>query len=96
MAVEREYWSIDIPGLTQAEAERLRTQHAGEFPFGVHLVDPRSFMVRSSDRPTVELLVRCLGIGLASGSLEHLDQAGVQSMLEDYSEWLAQAGATDG
>ena len=87
---DREYWSLDIPGLTEADALRLQAAHREEFPVGVLLTDPSAFMVRAFDRATVELLVQCLQAGLASG-FDHADDAGAKSMLEDCNEWLAKA-----
>ena len=88
-----EYWSIDIPGLTQEQALDLRERLGPEFHFGVIVASPRDFMTRGFDRPTVELLVHCLRAGLAAGGMSHEDEAGALSMLEDCEEWLA--GATD-
>lgn len=48
-----ESWSIDIPGLGQQDAQRLRDALEPEFPHGVVLLDPRSFMVRGFDAATV-------------------------------------------
>lgn len=84
-----EYWSIDVPGLTQDQAVRFREVLQPEAPYGVVLLDPSKVMVRGFDRSSVELMVVCLEAGLASSELSHLDRAGVLSMLEDCREWLA-------
>lgn len=87
----REYWSIDIPGLTEQQAQAVQERLAPEFDFGVILSDPRHFMTRGFDRSTVDLVVHCLRAGLAAGGMSHADQAGAQSVLEDCEGWLAQA-----
>lgn len=83
-----ESWSIDIPGLTYERATRIRELLLPESSHGVVLLDPGKFMVRGFDRPTVELLVKCLEAGLAAGDLPHLDRMGAMSMLEDCQDWL--------
>lgn len=85
-----DYWSLDIPGLTEEDARRLQVAHAPEFPFGVLVVDPSVALLRGYDRDTVELLVKCLEAGLATG-LDHADEAGAMSLLEDFRDWLSGA-----
>lgn len=85
-----EYWSIDIPGLTEEKARALQETLAPEFDFGAFVISPRDFMTRGFDRPSVELLAHCLRAGLAAGGMSHSDTAGAQSMLEDCEGWLAQ------
>lgn len=93
-----ESWAIDIPGLTYEQAVKLSERLKEEAQWGVVLIDPRVFMLRGFDRPTVELLASCLRAGLASGDLAREDAAGAQSMLEDCEEWLRHSvgdGASD-
>jgi hypothetical protein len=90
----REYWSLDIPGLTEQEAQRLQAAHQAEFPVGVLLTDPSAFMVRACDRATVELLIKCLQAGLAHG-LDEGDDSGARTLLEDCQAWLDQAPPSD-
>jgi hypothetical protein len=71
-----EYWSIDIPGLTQEQARALRERLVPEFDFGVIVASPRDFMTRGFDRSTVHLLAHCLRVGLAAGDMSHADTAG--------------------
>ncbi len=52
-----EYWSLNIPGLTEEQAHQLRDQLGNQFSWGVLATDPRVFMVRAFDRPSVEVLV---------------------------------------
>lgn len=90
-SVSDEYWSIDIPGLTEEQALRMREQVLSDAQSGVILSDPKVWMVRGYDRATVELLRKCLLAGLAQGTLDHADAHGAQSMVEDCETWLAQA-----
>lgn len=88
-----EYWSIDIPGLTEDQAMDLQKRLSPGFEFGVIVTSPRHFMTRGFDRPTVELVAHCLRAGLAAGGMSHEDEAGALSMLEDCEDWLS--GASD-
>jgi hypothetical protein len=86
-----EYWSIDIPGMSEEQARSLHARLAPEFEYGVIVTDPRDFMTRAFDRSTVELLAHCLRAGLSAGGMNREDTAGAQSMLEQCEEWLQQA-----
>jgi hypothetical protein len=86
-----EYWSADIPGLTEDQAVSLQERLAAEFECGVIVTSPRHFMVRGFDRASVDMLVSCLRAGLAAGGMSDEDEAGVKSMLEDFETWLGQA-----
>ena len=86
-----EYWSIDIPGLTHEQAVRVRELLLADAPFGVLLLDPAETLVRGFDRPTVELMLKCLEAGLAGGDLPELDRSGAMSMVEDFRDWLQQS-----
>lgn len=86
-----EYWSIDIPGLTREQAVRVRELLLADAPFGVLLLNPAETLVRGFDRPTVELMVKCLEAGLAGGELPELDRMGAMSMVEDFRDWLQQS-----
>ncbi|MBS2936863.1 hypothetical protein KDN32_03785 [Nocardioides sp. J2M5] len=85
-----EYWSLDVPGLTREQAMRFQEAMLPDSPLGVLLLDPARVMVRGFDRPTVELMAKCLEAGLATLDLSHLDRAGAMSMLEDCRAWLEQ------
>ena len=85
-----EFWSIDIPGLTRERAVEIRELLLPNSPFGVELIDPAEFMLRGSDRWTVErILIKCLEAGLAAGDMPYEERMGALSMLEDYRDWLA-------
>ena len=94
-ASDREYWSLDVPGLTYESATRARdlclNDAEVDTTWGVVLIDPSVSMTRGFDLSTVELLAKCLRAGLADGSLHPMYAAGAQSMLEDFEEWLKQA-----
>jgi hypothetical protein len=89
-----EYWSLDIPGLTEHQAVSLQERLAGEFEDGIIVASPRHFMVRGFDRASVNMLVSCLRAGLATGGMSDEDEAGVKAMLEDFDAWLDQAEDT--
>ena len=86
-----EYWSVDIPGLTEDQAVSLEERLAGEFECGVIVISPRQSMVRGFSRPSVEKMVFCLRAGLAAGGMSEEDEAGAKSLLEDFEAWLDQA-----
>lgn len=88
--MSNEYWSIDVPGLTYEKAVQCREALLPLSSFGVLLIDPARSMVRGADRPTVELLVKCLEAGLARSDLSRLDRLGAMSMVEDCQTWLEQ------
>lgn len=84
-----EYWSIDIPDLTEEQAGML--QGRLEPDFEVIRIDPRQFMVRAFDRRSVEFLVGQLQASVAAGVLDPTDDYGARALLADFQEWLAQA-----
>jgi hypothetical protein len=86
-----EYWSVDIPGLTEAQAVSLQERLAGEFECGIIVTSPHHFMVRGFDCASVDMLVSCLRAGLAAGGMSDEDEAGARAMLEDFEDWLGQA-----
>jgi hypothetical protein len=86
-----EYWSVDIPGLTEDQAVSLQERLAGEFECDVVVISPRQLMVRGFPRVVVEKLVSCLRAGLAAGGMSDEDEAGVEALLEDFDAWLDQA-----
>lgn len=91
MTAVDEYWSLDIPGLTEDQATSLRERLAGEFGGGVTVADPRHWMVRIFDRSSAAILASCLRAALAVGGMPDGDAAGAQSMLVDIEAWLDQA-----
>jgi hypothetical protein len=53
------YWSLDIPGLTEAQAnqllDRIREKHLGSFGFGT-AIDPAAWLTLHLDRASVQML----------------------------------------
>jgi hypothetical protein len=91
LTVADEYWSVDIPGLTEDQAVSLQERLAGEFECDAIVISPRHVMVRGFSRTSVETLVSCLRAGLAAGGMSDEDEAGAKGMLEDFEAWLDQA-----
>jgi hypothetical protein len=79
-----EYWSVDIPGLTEDQAVSLQERLAGEFECDVIVISPRHVMVRGFPREVVEKLVSCLRAGLAAGGMSDEDGPVVEAILEDF------------
>jgi hypothetical protein len=86
-----EYWSLDIPGLTENQAVSLHERLASEFDDGVIVASPRHWMVRMFDRSSVAILASCLRAALAAGGMSNRDAAGMHGLLEDFEAWLDQA-----
>jgi hypothetical protein len=86
-----EYWSVDIPGLTEDQAVSLQKRLAGEFDPEVSVISPRQVMVRGFPREVVENLVSWLRAGLAAGAMSDEDKPFVEVLLEDFDAWLDQA-----
>lgn len=86
-----EYWSLDIPGLTEDQATSLQERLASEFEGGVIVADPRQWMARVFDRSSAALLASSLRAALDVGGMSDEDEIGAQSMLEDIEAWLDQA-----
>lgn len=86
-----EYWSVDIPGLTEEQARALEGRLSEEFEFGVIVGSPRDFLTRHFDVETVHVLVRSLDAALGAGGLTVADTIGAESLLDDFATWLQQA-----
>ena len=84
-------WGIAIPGLTRDKAIEVREKLLPESRYGVVLFDPKKFMIDAFDRSTVEVMIKCIQAGLAAGTLWPEESSGVQSLLEDYQDWLEHA-----
>lgn len=89
--MRKDYWSIEIPGLTADGATRLAGRLASDSPLGVIVTDPAIFMVRGLDRWTVELIVKALRDQIKSGRLTDEETVGALSLAEDYEDWLSRA-----
>lgn len=84
-----EYWSVDIPGLTQDQAQVVQKSLSTTVPDGVMLIDPKHFMTRGYEKAGVELLVKALNVAVESGALSDYDQECAQTFIDDFEEWLA-------
>lgn len=89
--VTQEYWSIDIPALTEERAVEIRELLLPDAPFGIVLSDPAKFMVGGNDRWTVESLVKIIELAFAQDDLTRDERVGARSVLEDYQGWLSTA-----
>lgn len=89
--INGEYWSRDFPGLTEEQADQIMGLAVPIVDLGAIVLDPRTSMVRGYDRGSVGILIKCLEVGIASDTLNYVDQAGAESMLEDCRDWLEQA-----
>jgi hypothetical protein len=81
---EDAYWSIDIPGLTESQAdELLALARANDFGDGV-AVGPREWLTMHLDRGSVQTLLDAL--------LRHAEAgADVGGLAEEMQEWLGTA-----
>ena len=86
-----DYWSIDIPGLTKLDAERLlelAKEHGLGEPGG-YVIDPTTFMTISLDRISAATLRAALN--LQSESIPEVDDYVARGLLESLEEWLNKA-----
>lgn len=78
---QERYWAIDVPGLTQAQAEWL-VSTIGSSPYKLHAIaaDPRHWYTARFGRDTAEVVVAALR-ELAGGDI-------AQGLSEDIEAWL--------
>ena len=84
------YWSLDVPGLTQLEAEDLRSfiRDSGISDFAT-TVDPSTFLTLHLDRDTVNSLLRAVEHERSHVAAESPDQAAPLDGLADaLGDWL--------
>lgn len=81
------YWSIDFPGLTGVDAQRIcdLVRRSG-LAYGGILADPDAFLTLHMDRSTVETLAEALAGARTT--------AGVQSLRETFDVWLSASHGT--
>ncbi len=93
-AVEWPYWSVDIPGLSQTEAQKVLTMAAqAGIGIGGSLVDPALFLTLILDRDTVVSFTRIFDlIHLSLGPESKEDKMIVASIIEVMNEWLDASG----
>jgi hypothetical protein len=80
------YWALDVPGLTAAQAEELRSfiADSGMSEFA-SAVDPNAFLTLHLDRSTVSSLLQAIAGSTPGSSNEAVLHAGV---VEAMTEWL--------
>jgi hypothetical protein len=76
-----DYWSVDVLGLTQVQAEALVAHANAEFGLFAMTVDPERRYTRHMDFYTVEHLLEMIPLESRIGS----------GVVEDFQEWLATA-----
>lgn len=84
------YWSVDLPGLTRAQAQSLvEIAERTGMPAGGTVVDPASFATLHLDRATVESLVRVLDAARTNHlTFDTADIGIVTGVLEVLQEWI--------
>jgi hypothetical protein len=85
------YWSLDLPGLSQAKAQELlgMAERAG-MSFGGTLVDPAQFLTLHVDRPTVEVIRDVLSRRRESSDMaSQSDGVMINGFIELLEEWLS-------
>jgi len=96
------YYTLDFPGLSRDDAERiielvkqqgpaLSSLVSGEDVTAGILVEPEYFYARWLDSYTVRSLKKASEIALATGQLSDQETFCLSSMVEDFAEWLEQA-----
>jgi hypothetical protein len=82
------YWSLDLPGLTEAQAADLLGTAQGKGLAEGSIVDPRRFLTLHMDRVTVECLRDALKVASNVPGLSSDTARVCAGMMEDFSEWL--------
>ena len=84
------YWSVDLPGLSEANARRLLAWAESEgAALGGMAVDPAESFSAHLDDATVEALRTALEVALQSESLGPDQAAIVRGFLDQLVEWLS-------
>jgi hypothetical protein len=85
------YYSVDLPGLTEENAERVvRWSEANGYSRGSYVAPPGELLTQHLDKATVGATVRAFQIALSTDQL--LDEAViVEGVLEAMVEWLKDA-----
>lgn len=76
-----EYWAVDWPGLTEAQADRLVEIAAAELGIGGITVDPRYFFTSHIDDETAR--------ALASALESQGTPVNAEGLLEVLQDWLS-------
>lgn len=84
-------WSIDVPGLTQQVAEALVSVLEAAHGLEASAVDPHRWLTLHLDEPSVRSLRSALRAAVASSSdLASAETAGLQSLIEEFDQWIAE------
>jgi hypothetical protein len=77
------YWSLDVPGLTEAQAQML-LKHVRDLEIGIgpSTVDPRQFFLMHLDRTSIEQLCELL-----NGKEENPILFGLKGIMQDWLAW---------
>ena len=100
------YYTLDLPGLSRDDAERilewvrqqgpaLGSLTSGDGGVPGWLVEPELFYARYVDKCTVRTLKKASEIALATDQLTGHEASVLSSTVDDFTEWLEQAAATD-
>jgi hypothetical protein len=86
------HWSIDLPGLSEANAKRVIAWSAQEnLALGGSAVDPAGSFTSHIDRAMAESLRDGLRIALDSNALSEEQRSMMTGFTETLEEWLANA-----
>jgi hypothetical protein len=88
------YWSVDLPGLSEANAKRIIAWSAQEnVALGGSAVDPAGSFTSHIDRPMAESLRDGLRIALEPKALSEEQRSMMAGFPDTLDEWLANATA---
>jgi hypothetical protein len=83
------YWSVDLPGLSQAQAvEMISAAERAGLPSGGAAIDPREFLTMHLDRRTVEDLHHALTSDLVTLPSASEELSIILGFAEILKEWL--------
>jgi hypothetical protein len=86
------YWSVDLPGLSEANAKRVLAWAAEEnVSLGGSTVDPAGSFTSHIDRAMAEFLRDGLRVALDSEALGEGQRSIITGFAETLDEWLANA-----
>ena len=90
------YWSVDLPGLSEANSRRLLiwAAHQNVALDGI-AVDPADAFSVHMDRETVSALLTSLEIALRSDELPSDQVAVVRGFADQLHDWLSISSATE-
>jgi hypothetical protein len=86
------YWSVDLPGLSEANVQRVLAWAAREnVSLGGSAIDPAGWFTSHIDRATAESLRDGLCTALDSGFLGEEQRSIITRFAETLDEWLVNA-----